>query len=189
MFTSESWGLEHIQLHHPGYVKLTPQTNQTIASAHRSVKPAQHREFDPNQDSVDNLDVFPYRKHFKHIADLKSQPPPPLLPQTETYLAAGAALSNYIAEPWQHNAQDCLEMNLQNFPYNPFATCEEYKYIQCGIKKKGIKMSYDNVLKEENTALCFPSLKDRDVIQKLVASIPDHQALRRWELPTLEDMR
>jgi hypothetical protein len=52
-----------------------------------------------------------------------------------------------------------------------------------------MKPSYDNVLKEENTALRFPSVKNVDGVQVLVASIPDDQALGEWELHTLEDMR
>jgi hypothetical protein len=47
---------------------------------------------------------------------------------------------------------------------------------------------YDNVVNEENIALHFPSFKNRDGIQKLVASMPDDLALGEWELHTLEDM-
>jgi len=52
-----------------------------------------------------------------------------------------------------------------------------------------MKTYYDNVLKDENTTLHFPSIKNGDGVQKLVASMPDVPALGEWELHTLEDMR
>jgi hypothetical protein len=45
------------------------------------------------------------------------------------------------------------------------------------------------VLKEENTALHYPSFPNRGDVHKVRASMPDDYAHGEWELHTLQDMR
>jgi len=80
-------------------------------------------------------------------------------------------------------------MKLQNYPHCHIATREEYKYIQCGIKKQGMKTYYDILLMEPNSIFRFRRFKNGDGVQKLVVSLPDDQALGEWEQHTPEDMR
>jgi hypothetical protein len=52
-----------------------------------------------------------------------------------------------------------------------------------------MKTYYDNMEREEDTSLCFPKVMSRDLIQNLVASMSDDQALGEWELCTVEDVK
>jgi hypothetical protein len=99
--------------------------------------------------------MVPYIKHDEIIANLKSQPPPSHLPLTDTNRGTGALLSVCISEPWERDSQGCLEMKVHTSPSSLLATNAEMKYIQCGIKKKGMKTYSENLLKEEITTLCF----------------------------------
>ena len=188
-FTSHSGRLNHIKLHHPQHLRVAQQTSLTVRSGHRRIQPAQLGQFNADKDSVELLNSFRHLEHLEHIAALESEPPPPPLPQTETYPGADAMLSDYIAEPWERDAEDFLQMNVQNNPYDPCTTCEEYKYIQCGINTKGMKTYCDNLLKEEITPPHFTSFKNGYGVQKVVASIPDDLAHGEWELHTHEDMK
>jgi hypothetical protein len=184
MFTSDNWRLHDVNLDHPEH----DQKNLPVHSAPRRVETAQRRECNANHDYVEDFDMFPYLEYIQNIPDTESRPPPPV-PRTETYLGTSGTQIDYNAKPWERDALGCLGMNLHNDPYYPFVTSEEYKYIQCGTEKMGIKTYYDKVLKEEYTAQCFPSFKDGDRIQMLVACMPDVQALGEWVLYTLEDIR
>lgn len=75
-------------------------------------------------------------------------------------------------------------MNPQNYLYYQFASHVEYKHMQCGIRRKGMKTYQNNVLKEENTTMCVHSIKHGDGVNLLVARMQHNQAPRDRELHT-----
>jgi hypothetical protein len=101
-FTSDSWRLKHIKLHHPEHLQVAK--NQTVHSAPQRIEPAHRCEFNNYKDSVKDLDVVPYLEYIENIAGSESQPPPPPLPWREIYHCTGAPLSYCIAEAWERNA-------------------------------------------------------------------------------------
>jgi hypothetical protein len=164
-FNSDSWRFKNIKLHHPEHLQVAQQKNRTICIAPRRVERAQCHEFNAKKDLVEELDAFPCLEHVENVAWSESHPPPPSVPQTDIYPGTGAPLIDFLAEAWEHDAQGCLETNLQNNPYYLFATHEQDKYIQCGIKKKGMQTYYDNLLKEDNNSPYFSCFKTMDLIQ------------------------
>jgi hypothetical protein len=96
MFTSITWRLKPIKLHHPEHLQVAHQKNVTIRSAARRVEHAQRCELNARKDSFEDLDAFPYLELIEIIADSESQPPPPL-PQMEIFPGAGAPQIDYIA--------------------------------------------------------------------------------------------
>jgi hypothetical protein len=96
MFTSITWRLKTIKLHHRKPLQVAHQKNVTIRSVARGVEHAQRRELNAMKDSFEDLDAFPYLELIEIIADSESQPSPQL-PQMDIFPGAGAPQIDYIA--------------------------------------------------------------------------------------------
>jgi len=178
-----------MNIHHPEHRQVAHLNYLTSCSAPRHVERARGSEFNTKEESAEDLNPFPYLEHIEIIANVESQPQPPTLSMTELYSGTGSPLRDYMAGWWESNPQGCLESNVQYNPYYPLVTHEEYQYIQWGINKKGMKLYYDNMMKEENTAQHLGSLKNMNGFQQLMASMRDTQVVGECELHTLGDMR
>jgi hypothetical protein len=106
----------------------------------------------------------------------------------EIYPGHGVTLIDCTAEPSERDAVGGLETHLQHNHYYPFAMRRKSKSMQCGIKKQGVKMYYDNMLKEKNAALQVRSFKMGDGVRNIMATVSADQAVGLWELHTLKDM-
>ena len=198
-FASDTWRLRHIREKHPDLelapLRTVPPAAKILRRANQStptqgsINTARTREFNANKDPVEDSGAYPYIEHLENVEESMTDEEPPPEPRTETYPNAGAPLEDYVPQTGEGDENGCLEDNLRDNPYYPFATREEFNYVQCGIKKKGMKTYYDEVLKERNTALHFPSFKNGDGVKRLVAAMPDDKALGGWERHTLLDMR
>ena len=197
-FETDTWRLKHIRTHHPDFlppptINFRPKRNSLSKSvrtnSQRCINSPHPREFNANKDPVEDCDAYPYVEHLVSITEPTPVETPPPQPWTETYPNAGTPLVEYIPQQGECDADGCLEDNLRDNPYYPFVSREEFCYVQCGIKKKGMKTYYDDVLKEKNTGLHYPNFRNGDGVKKLVAAMPDDKALGEWESHTLLDMR
>jgi hypothetical protein len=98
MFTSANWQLKHIKLHHPEHLHVS--NNLTVRSTHSRIEPGQHPQFNPDTDSVEDLDAIPPLEQIETIPDPESELPAAALSQTETNSGAGPAPSDYFAAGW-----------------------------------------------------------------------------------------
>jgi hypothetical protein len=61
-FTSASWRLKYVKLHHPDPLQVA---RQTIRSAPQRIEPTQCHQFNINKDSVEAFESFPYLEHIE----------------------------------------------------------------------------------------------------------------------------
>lgn len=177
LMTSDSWRPKHIKFPHSDHTQVALPKILTICSVPQCGEPAQWHELYSEKESVEHLNMYPSLEHVRIITDSESQLPPPRCLWPESYPSSGAPLNDCIVHRREWDTQGCFETIVQNNLYYPIATSEEYKFIQCGIKEKGMKTYYDNVLMEEHTALCFPRFWNGDDIHMLVAGMPSDLAL------------
>ena len=188
-FTSDIWPLNLIKITHPEHLPVARQKNLIHCSVPLCVKSFSVLNSTLAKIQLKTCMHFPISNTLKSSQIQSLNHCHILCSGWKHVLVRTLHCGITLLSHWNATFRVALRQAYKTIPTTCYATREEYRYILCWIKKKGMKRYYDNMLREESTALRFPSFKTGDGIRNFVATMTDNQALREWELHTLQDVR